>query len=237
MPLSSFLVKCECYALLVPSQVLTLRTRRRPSRTDKLPFSVAYTNLRDCLLSHSRPRRLAALRFLTSKGLISLPEDSASVSEVLKRCLQGEEAEIDVQGVRERVLRIGRVGQVVGEKDGAEVCARWLVAQLKVNLRPLWSPATAAIGSLAGRWGGLIWELLFSELKAVTEQREEEGQNVEEGQHDQGEDAEEDDVNEQERSWRDPSAHKFRVAVGHWLDEEYSSRAFAKVCNFEHILS
>lgn len=154
--------------------------------------------------------------------------------EVLKRCLQGEEAEIDVQGVRERVLRIGRVGQVVGEKEGAEVCARWLVAQLKVNLRPLWSPATAAIGNLAGRWGDLVWGLVFNELKAVTEGEEKEGENLEVGQQVQDEDVEEDEVNEQERSWRDPSAHKFRVAVRHWVDDGYHSRAFAKVsvCSF-----
>lgn len=211
--------------------------RYSPSRSDKLPFSVAYTQLRDCLLSHSRPLRLAALRLLTSKNLISLPEDSASVSEVLKRCLQGEEAEIDVQGVRERVLRIGRVGQVVGEKEGAEVCARWLVAQLKVNLRPLWSPATAAIGNLAGRWGDLVWELVFSELKLGTGEGEAGGESVDVGQQVQDEDVEEDEVNEQERSWRDPSAHKFRVAVWHWSDEEYHSRTFAKVsaCAFLHL--
>ena len=36
---------------------------------------------------------------------------------------------LDVQGVRERVLRIGRVGQVVrdGDERGADICARWLV--------------------------------------------------------------------------------------------------------------
>ena len=39
---------------------------------------------------------------------------------------------LDVQGVRERVLRIGRVGQVVrdGDERGADICARWLVGKL-----------------------------------------------------------------------------------------------------------
>lgn len=118
---------------------------------------------------------------------------------------------------------------MVGEKDGAEVCARWLVAQLKVNLRPLWSPAMAALGSLAGRWGDLVWELVFSELKGVTEEPERAGGSVEAGQHAVDDDAEEDEVNEKERSWRDPSAHKFRVAVGHWLDEEHHRDVFVKV--------
>lgn len=118
---------------------------------------------------------------------------------------------------------------MVGEKDGAEVCARWLVAQLKVNLRPLWSPAMAALGSLAGRWGDLVWELVFSELKGVTEEPERAGGSVEAGQHAVDDDAEEDEVNEKERSWRDPSAHKFRVVVGHWLDEEHHRDVFVKV--------
>lgn len=49
--------------------------------------------------------------------------------EVVKRCLQGEEVPLDVQGVRERVLRIGRVAQVVkdGDEDAADLCARWLI--------------------------------------------------------------------------------------------------------------
>jgi len=57
---------------------------------------------------------------------VSVPEGTA---EVLKRCMQGEEATLDVQGVRERVLRIGRVGQVVGDASGAGLCARWLVGE------------------------------------------------------------------------------------------------------------
>jgi U3 small nucleolar RNA-associated protein 20 len=87
----------------------------------------------------------------------------------------------------------------------------------------------AALGSLAGRWGNLVWELVFSELKGVTEEPERAGGSVEAGQHAVDDDAEEDEVNEKERSWRDPSAHKFRVAVGHWLDEEYHRDAFVKV--------
>ena len=56
--------------------------------------------------------------------IISAPD---GVQEVLRRCLQGEEVPLDVQGVRERVLRIGRVVPVVGDPEGAELCARWLV--------------------------------------------------------------------------------------------------------------
>ncbi|KAJ2918304.1 hypothetical protein MD484_g2111, partial [Candolleomyces efflorescens] len=195
-----------------------------PQTTNRLPFDVVYPKLQDCLLSHSRGLRLASLRFLTS-NLVSLPEGAA---EVLKRCLQGEEASLDVQGVRERVLRIGRVGQVVGDIQGAELCARWLIAQLKVNLRPLWSPATAAISSLSSRFGDLVWELLFTDLKGVNDSFSTRG-GVAGGDHGLSVDEREDeDVWEEERSWRDPSAHKLRVAVTHWMDEDYHRRQYVK---------
>ena len=41
---------------------------------------------------------------------------------------------------------------------------------------------------------------------------------------------EDEDVWEEERSWRDPSAHKLRVAVAHWMDEDYHRRQYVKVC-------
>jgi len=114
----------------------------------------------------------------------------------------------------------------------ATTSLKGLSAQLKVNLRPLWSPATAAISSLSQRFGDLVWELLFAELQALSDpaqvQQEEEGRNH--PGKGGAEDEDEDSVNEDERSWRDPSAHKLRVAVGHWLDEGYPTRQFVKVC-------
>jgi U3 small nucleolar RNA-associated protein 20 len=49
--------------------------------------------------------------------------------EVLKRCLQGEMVSLDVQGVRERVLHIGKVSQVVKDENSADICARWLIGK------------------------------------------------------------------------------------------------------------
>ena len=85
--------------------------------TDVYPF------LQASLMSHSHPLRLAVLRLLDSP-LVQIPDGMA---EVVKRCLQAEEASINVQGVRERVVRIGRVGSVVADEQGADVCVRWLI--------------------------------------------------------------------------------------------------------------
>ncbi|KAJ7471494.1 hypothetical protein B0H11DRAFT_2433535 [Mycena galericulata] len=85
--------------------------------------------------------------------------------EVVKRRLAGEEVPLEVQGVRERVLRIGRVETVVKDKQreanvGPDLCAVWLIAQLKVNLRPLWSPAV----------GTAIWRRDLESMEDVDEE-------------------------------------------------------------------
>lgn len=50
-----------------------------------------------------------------------------------------------------------------------------------------------------------------------------------------GEEGNSDDFWEEERSWRDPSAHKLRVALARWLDPEYRTKELIKVCCLELI--
>ncbi|PPQ91255.1 hypothetical protein CVT25_006372 [Psilocybe cyanescens] len=194
--------------------------------TKTIPLHQVYPLLYNSLISHSRNLRLASLRLLDSK-LVDPLHDQV---EVLKRCLQGEEVSLDLQGVRERVLRIGRVGQVVGDEKGADLCARWLIAQLKVNLRPLWSPAAAALGSLAQRFGDLVWRLLFEELRKVTldtpsgtissSQSHSSERDQEPWHGDEADQRDASDPWEEERTWRDPSAHKLRSVVLVWDDPD-----------------
>ncbi|OSX61435.1 hypothetical protein POSPLADRAFT_1144486 [Postia placenta MAD-698-R-SB12] len=130
----------------------------------------------------------------------------SAIVDVLKRCLQAEEVSLDVQGVRERVLRISRLPVVIQDDDE--------VTQLKVNLRPLWSPAAAALSLMSERFGDLVWRLLFQELQ---------GSATGEGLYSppswitNASDVDGDDVWEEERTWRDPSAHKLRSAISRWL--------------------
>jgi len=95
------------------------------SNATEVDIEEIYPALAPSVLSHSRALRLGALRLLAA----TQPSDAR---EVVKRCLAGEEVPLDVQGVRERVLRIGRVETVVKDKQRAEdvgpdLCARWLV--------------------------------------------------------------------------------------------------------------
>lgn len=115
----------DCLALF--NDAFPLITCISDSQTEGIPLEEVYSSLHKSLLSHSRPLRLNTLRFLDSNLINAAPGQK----EVVKRCLQGEEVSLDVQGVRERVLRIGRVGQVLreGDETGADLCARWLTGE------------------------------------------------------------------------------------------------------------
>lgn len=218
-------------------------------KSSDLVFGGLYSGLKTSLLSHSRSLRLQTLRLLTSP-LVQAAEGAA---EVLSRALQAEEVSIDVQGARERVLRINRLPIVVkdGDELGAEICALWLigklnsiktsltvthlkVAQLKVNLRPLWSAAASALSMLAGRFGDLVWDLLFRELQAASAATKDAALApawVQEGSEEAG-----DDVWEDERTWRDPSAHKMRTVLARWLDHTSAEHAIIQVCFYSNRL-
>ncbi|KAI0937862.1 hypothetical protein AcW1_003904 [Taiwanofungus camphoratus] len=194
--------------------------RASRSNIQTIPLEVLCSSLQTSLLSPSRSLRLNALRLLTSAVVKSSP----GTVEVLKRCVQAEEVSLDVQGSRERALRISRLPSIVKDEDdiGANVCCRWLIAQLKVNLRPLWSPAAESLSTLSGRFGDLVWRLLFDELQAASGASgdtlaPEWSKSIAEGDGD--------DIWEDERSWRDPSAHKMRSVFARWCCDDTTQRA------------
>ena len=84
--------------------------------------------------------RLSSLRLLSSSAV----EGPEGTSELLKKILQAEEVSIDVQGVRERVLRIGKLPLVVkdGDDRAAEICARWLIGEFDTSYSQCTMPLT-----------------------------------------------------------------------------------------------
>lgn len=92
--------------------------------TSSISFAEIYPSLQASILSHTRRLRLNTLELLTSPVV-----ERSSSFEVIRRCLQGEDVSLDVQGVRERVLRIDGVSQILKDGDdvGADICARWLI--------------------------------------------------------------------------------------------------------------
>lgn len=109
--------------LFTTPRVLTPVVSDLPSQA--IPFDNLYAHLQPSLLSHSRPLRLACLRLLSS----NVVRIDNSTSDVVGRCLHAEEIPLDVQGSRERVLRITRLPVAVTKHDdcGAEIAARWLI--------------------------------------------------------------------------------------------------------------
>jgi U3 small nucleolar RNA-associated protein 20 len=197
-----------------------------------------YSRLQSRLLSPSRPLRSNVLGLLTSKMVKSSPAEH----EALRRCLQGDEVSLDMHGVRERVLRIGRLYQVVRDDDSlsADICVRWLVcthtvpsmrhfadvilAQLKVNLRPIWSPVSQALSSLAQKFGNVVWNIIFSELQQP------QGTNqIPDWLTATKDDQDDMDPWEEERSWRDPTAHRVRGAAVSWLDQFHHRKIIISV--------
>jgi U3 small nucleolar RNA-associated protein 20 len=185
-----------------------------PPSLATVPVSTLHLFLKESLLSHSRPVRLNALKLLLSAN----SADAPASHDMIKRCLQGEEVPLDAQGVRERVLRIGRIGVSLRDDDalGQDIALRWLTAQLKVNLRPLWSPAASSLASLSQRQPieETSWRLMFAEL--ISASSEDSPLDSSNGLHAIGDSYE--DVYEEERTWRDPSAHKMRVTASKWND-------------------
>lgn len=72
-----------------------------------------------------------------------------------------------------------------------------------------------------------MWRLLFGELQTASSPSI--GTASDPAWARNFADEEGDDIWEEERSWRDPSAHKFRVAVAKWLRHSTAERAITLV--------
>ncbi|EJD50269.1 hypothetical protein AURDEDRAFT_182634 [Auricularia subglabra TFB-10046 SS5] len=175
-----------------------------PSVSVTLPLETALPALR----SHKRALRFAALR-------LSAPDANAAV----RHMLAAEECTLDVAGSRGRTVRITKLPALLGTVDNAKLGIAWLLGQLKVNLRPVWDPATKALAELAGRCGEDVWEAVWEELD-----RDEDMDVDPRPADDDGEDEEDGVVKEAERTWRCPAAANVERAVRRWRADGSSAR-------------
>ena len=117
-------------------------------------------------------------------------KSSPGEHDILKHCLQGEEVSLYAQGVCERVLRIGHIGQVIKDDEplATDLCIRWLicefpprscsnsfdhshVAQLKTDLRLLWSLAAKVFHLWPSDMGILFGHASLTSCKQSPRQR------------------------------------------------------------------
>ncbi|KAI9465208.1 armadillo-type protein [Lactarius psammicola] len=186
--------------------------QRSPSQTQHVSFEEIFRYLASPLLSHSRRSRLSALRLLSS----SLVYKPSSLELVLSKLLQAEEVPINAPSSRERVLRLTQLEHAITRDDTvvSELAVRWVVAQLKVGLRPVWLPAARVLEKLSEQSEEVVWRIMFGELKEVVSISSADG--APEWMKDVRDADDLDKVRESERSWRDPSAHKVRSALAKW---------------------
>jgi U3 small nucleolar RNA-associated protein 20 len=198
-----------------------------PEQARKMSFEDIYHHLASSVSSHSRPSRLNALYLLSSPLVHMHPTREL----VISRLLQAEEVAMDVQSSRERVLRVTQLEQIIPVEDAVvtDLAVRWLVAQLKVGLHPVWLPTAQALEKLSERCGEIVWRVMFEELKAVTGLSS--VNNVPDWTKDvSNETVSADEVRESERSWRDPSAYKIRSALAKWCADDTFRMLLIRVC-------
>ncbi len=203
-----------------------------PEHTRKMSFEDMYSHLASLVSSHSRRSRLNALYLLSSPLVHMHPTREL----VLSRLLQAEEVPTDVQSSRERVLRVTQLERVITADDAvvSDLAMRWLVAQLKVGLRPVWLPTAHALEKLSERCGEVVWRVVFEELKAVIALST--VNNVPDWAKDIDDGAGHvEEVYESERSWRDPSAHKIRKALANWCVDNTFRMLLIRVCFFTRL--
>ncbi|KIJ51368.1 hypothetical protein M422DRAFT_203512 [Sphaerobolus stellatus SS14] len=183
---------------------------KRVKSTAKIALEDIYPHLQRSILNSQHGLRLSALRLLTSNIV-----QSCASSPALRTCLQGEEASLDLHGIRERVVRITGTTQIVKDGDdiGSDACIRWLIAQLQVNLRPLWLPTCKALATFSERFGDRVWSLVYGEIETIV------NGGINDTQDSMDID-EESAMMEAERTWRDPSAAKLRKATEQWLKSD-----------------
>jgi len=83
-----------------------------------------------------------------------------------------------------------------------------------------------ALSELSTRCDPVVWSAVFEDLRRLSEGQylELSPEWVKESSDDDG-----DDIQEEERTWQDPSAHKMRVAVSSWTNDRVPRRRVIKV--------
>ncbi|KAK4685447.1 U3 small nucleolar RNA-associated protein 20, partial [Tremellales sp. Uapishka_1] len=137
------------------------------------------------LLSADSFLRASTLRILASTASttsITKSDDiSVSHSDIWNACLQVETSEMTLKNVRERTAAIAALSRMIASLPST-VDARsetivqgvitYLIAQLKVNFRPLYAETISALASLVNVRGQAIWERVWSELEKTTAAKE-----------------------------------------------------------------
>ena len=92
-----------------------------------------------------------------------------------------------------------------------------------------------ALSELSDRCDLTVWSSVFGDLRRLSEGRSLE---LSPGWMKEylPEDGDGDIIQEEERTWQDPSAHKMRVAVSSWTGDRVPKREIVKVCHLSVVI-
>lgn len=122
------------------------------------------------VMSADSSLRLSSLKILTRYSQTV----SEQAADIWTLCKTVETAEMSLRNVRERTSHIARLGRhlvAVPADAGGEVvetvkhAIRYLVAQLKVNFRPVWAETVTTVTTLTGKYSEDIWAVVWGELE------------------------------------------------------------------------
>ncbi|KAF8305376.1 hypothetical protein DL93DRAFT_356267 [Clavulina sp. PMI_390] len=218
-----------------PEVLLALVDIMEKQNRRKHALATQRAQLESLLLSHDHSLRMGALRIMemvqSDEELDSGPSTSANTNASLSLCLDAERIPLSVAGVRERILKTKKVAAAAcgfdsaKDSDAIRIAFRWLLAQLQVNLRPLWAPAQQSIASVLENHAEVIWDLVLQELSRSASQSRPapEINTPNEVPSEQGpefslvHDADDNEMKEKEPTWRCPNANRRRNLIRNWF--------------------
>lgn len=126
--------------------------------------------LYDNLISSDSLLRLSSLRILST--LSTSPDDSPiKAKEIWQLCLQVENTEMTLRNVRERTSNIARLSRLLSShtiNKASPLIDRvisYLLSQLKVNFKPIYSETIDALKELGGSYGEIVWGGVWKEIE------------------------------------------------------------------------
>ncbi|ORY25251.1 hypothetical protein BCR39DRAFT_485643 [Naematelia encephala] len=140
---------------------------------DELVQSIDKATLLANLMSADSQLRQASLRILAAASP-SASSSGTGERDIWSLCLQIESAEMTLRNVRDRTTLIARLGRLLGALSVEErasmsstvrAALTYLVAQFKVNFRPLYAQSISTLASLAGQYGDDIWAIVWDQLE------------------------------------------------------------------------
>ncbi|BEI87998.1 uncharacterized protein CcaverHIS019_0107160 [Cutaneotrichosporon cavernicola] len=117
------------------------------------------------LMSSDSSLRLSSIRALAVAG-------EPDAGAIWNQCKAIEQAEMSLKNTRDRTTQIARLGRQLGTLTDPNESVQWainyLIAQLKVNFRPVWAESVTVLTSLVGDHAESIWTTVWDQLQKTT---------------------------------------------------------------------